>query len=119
MKIIIDILMFILMLLEFSRGYMESIYHEIFGILLLILVIVHIVINRKYIKNIFNGKYNTLRYIILIVNLGFFLTFFLSVIFGILSSQDLLSFMNIHNINIISLHKILAYISLIFNYIRL
>ena len=38
-KLIVDILMFILMILEFSRMYMEPIYHEIIGVILFILVI--------------------------------------------------------------------------------
>lgn len=114
MKIVVDILMFILMLLEFSRGYIKPIYHEIFGILLFILVIIHLVLNRNYIKNILKGKYNYSRYVMLIINLGFFLTFFLSIVFGMLSSQDLLKFMNIHSVSIVNLHKIFGYISLIF-----
>lgn len=114
MKIIVDILMFILMLLEFSKGYMKPIFHEIFGIALCILVVIHLILNRNYLKSLFKGKYNTKRSIMLIVNLGFFITFFLSILLGLLSSQELLKFMNIKNINITNLHKVFAYISLIF-----
>ncbi len=114
MKLIVDILMFILMLLEFSKVYMKPIFHEIFGIILVILIITHLFLNRNYIKNIFKGKYNLSRIIMLIINIGFFITFILSLIFGLLSSQELLKFLNIKNLTIISLHKILAYISLIF-----
>ncbi len=119
MKIIIDIIMFILMLLEFSRGYMKPIFHEIIGILLLVCIIIHLILNRNYIKNIFNGKYNLKRYIMLIVNSILFISLFLSMIFGILSSQELLKFMNISNMTIINLHKIFAYISLIFMAVHL
>ena len=42
------------------------------------------------------------------------ITFVSSMIFGLLSSQDLLKFLNIGNLRIVELHKILAYISLIF-----
>ena len=77
MKIIIDIIMFILMLLEFSRGYMKPIFHEIIGILLLVCIIIHLILNRNYIKNIFNGKYNLKRYIMLIVNSILFISLFL------------------------------------------
>lgn len=112
-KIILDILMFILMLLEFSRGYLPTILHEIIGICLAILVIIHLLLNRNYLKNMFKGKYDIQRILMLIINLGFFITFFLSILFGILSSQDLLKSLNIHSMNIISLHKIVSYISLI------
>ena len=114
MKIVIDILMFILMLLEFSKSYMLPIYHEIIGVILLILLFIHLLLNIKYLKNIFNGKYNRKRYIVLFINIGFFITFITSIILGILSSQELLKFMNIGNINIINLHKIFSYINLIF-----
>ena len=113
-KIIVDVLMFILMLLEFSRGYMKPLFHEIFGIALLILVNIHLILNRSYFKTLFKGKYNLKKPIIVIINAGFMITFVLSMIFGLLSSQDLLKFINIGNLKIIELHKILAYISLIF-----
>lgn len=112
-KLIVDILLFILMILEFSRPYMNTLYHEIIGILLLMLFIVHLIFNINYIKNIIKGKYNLKRIIMLIINATFIVTFLLSLIFGILSSQDLLKFLSVNNMSIISLHKILSYISLI------
>ena len=38
MKLIVDILMFILMTLQFMRGYIPPIFHEISGIALFVLV---------------------------------------------------------------------------------
>ena len=113
MKIIIDVLMLVLMLFEFSKGYIEPIFHEIFGIALIVLVIIHLFLNRKYIKNIFTGKYNTSRTIMLIVNASFFITFFLTLVFGLLSSTELLTFLNIESLEIVKLHKVFSYISLI------
>lgn len=112
-KLIVDILMFILMILEFSRMYMEPIYHEIIGVILFILVIIHLILNINYIKNISKGKYNLKRTIMVTINILFMVTFITSLIFGILSSEDLLTFMNINNMKILSLHKTLSYISLI------
>ncbi len=112
-KLIVDILMFILMILEFSRGFMLPILHEIIGIILFILVIVHLILNKNYIKNISKMKSDVSSISMLIVNISFFITFILSIIFGILSSQDLLKFLNIHNVEIINLHKVFSYISLI------
>lgn len=113
-RLIVDVLMFILMILEFSRMYMKPIFHELIGVILLILVITHLILNINYIKQIPKGKYNLKRIIMLIINAIFMTTFLLSLIFGILSSQDLLKFMNVNNMTIIRLHKSLAYISLIF-----
>lgn len=51
-RLVVDILLFILMIFEFSRMYMPTILHEIIGILLLVLVVIHLILNRNYIKNI-------------------------------------------------------------------
>ena len=112
-KLIVDILLFILMILEFSRMYMPPIWHEIIGILLIVLIIIHLILNRNYIKNIFKGKYNLKRIIMLIINVLFMISFILSCIFGLLSSEELLKFLSIGNLSIISLHKTFAYISLL------
>ena len=110
-KIIIDILLFILILLEYSKNYMSTIIHEIIGILIALFLILHILLNIKYIKNIPKGKYNNIRLIILIINVLFMMSMSLTLIFGITSSQVLFNFNT--PITIIKLHKIFSYISLI------
>lgn len=118
-KIIVDILLFILMLIEYSRTQIPAEIHEITGICLIILVIIHLILNRKYLKAIPKGKYDFKRSLMLIVNLSFFVVFFLTVIFGALSSQYTLTIMNIGNMTTIYLHKILGYLSLILMAIHL
>ncbi len=112
-KLTVDILMFILMILEFSRVYTGALLHEIMGIILALLVIIHIVLNLNYIKNISQGSYNLKRIIILIINIMFIITFLLTIILGLLSSQELLPFLNLHELDINKLHKIVSYICLI------
>ena len=112
-KIIVDILLFILMITEFSRAYLPSEIHEIIGILLIVLVVIHLILNRNYLKAIPKGKYNAKRKLMLIINVCFFVAFFLTVILGLLSSQNIAPFMNIKNLTTVYLHKILSYISLI------
>ena len=112
-KLIVDILMFILMLLEFSRMFTGALIHELIGIVLLILVIIHLILNKKYILNIPKAKYNLNNILMLIINILLILSFLLTIVFGILSSQETLTFLNIHNLSIIKLHKILGNISLI------
>ena len=111
-KILVDVFLFILMILEFSRMYLSPLIHEIIGILLIILVILHLILNKSYFKNIFKGKYNLKRIVMLVVNILFFITFILSITFGILSSTELLPQLNSSSLRIIYLHKIFAYISL-------
>ena len=112
-KFIVDILMFILLILEFSRIYTGPFIHEVMGILLFILVIIHLIFNKNYILNIIKSNYNVKTTIMLVVNALLICSFILTSIFGILSSQETLTFLNIHNLNIIKLHKIFGYISLI------
>lgn len=112
-KIIVDILLFILILVEFSRIYLPPEIHEIIGIVLIALVIIHLILNRKYIKSISKGKYHLKRGAMLIINIAFMVTFALTFILGLLSSQYVLTFMNIGNLSTIYLHKIFAYLCLI------
>ncbi len=112
-KLIVDTLMFILMLLEFSRIFTGALIHEIIGIALLILVIIHLILNKNYLSNIPKAKYNSKNLIMLIVNILLICSFLLTTVFGLLSSQETLTFLNIHNLTIIKLHKIFGNISLI------
>ena len=112
-KVIVDILLLILMLMEYSKSYLPGEIHEIIGIVLIILVIMHLILNRKYLKAIPKGKYNLKRTALLIVNASFFVVFGLTTLFGILSSQYMLTSLNIGNLSIISYHKVLAYACLI------
>ena len=72
-KIVIDILMFVLILLEFSKAYMSPIWHELFGLLLVVLIIIHLILNKSYLKSINKGNYTIKRFIMLISNILFFL----------------------------------------------
>ena len=51
-KIIVDILLFILIIIEYSRLYINPTVHEIIGIGLIILIILHIYLNRNYFKTL-------------------------------------------------------------------
>lgn len=112
-KIIVDILLLILMLIEYSKVYLPGEIHEIIGILLIILVAIHLILNKKYLKAIKKRKYNIKQKSLLIINISLFILFFITTVFGILSSQYILTPLNIGNLSIISLHKILAYLTLI------
>ena len=111
MKKIVNILLFFLLILEFSRVYLPTVSHEIIGTLLIVLMIIHLIQNKAYFKNLAKGKYNNKRTTMLVVNILFTTTFVLSVLFGLLSSQDLFRFLNINSLSIIKLHKIFAFCS--------
>ena len=74
-KLIVDIIMFILMLLEFSRLYTGALLHELIGIALLILIIIHLILNKNYLLNILKAKYNVRSIIMLITNILLIISF--------------------------------------------
>ena len=101
------------MIMEYSKTYLPGEIHEIIGILLIALVTVHIILNKNYIKAIPKDKYNTKRKALFVTNIAFLIAFCITSIFGILSSQYILTPLNIGNLSIISYHKILAYLCII------
>ena len=94
LKMIIDIMMLILMILEFSKVYTGQLLHEVFGITLFILFIIHNILNINFYKNLFNGKYNTKRIVTTSINIVFFICMFLTIAFGIPISSELFKGLN-------------------------
>lgn len=109
-KITVDILMGAAIILEFLS--LPILIHEIVGIGLLFLIILHIKFNKNYFKAITKGKYNLKRTIDLIVNIGLLISLSITIISGILSSQK--SGLKIGNHKISHVHKSSSIISLIF-----
>lgn len=56
-KIIIDILLLILMICEYSKVYLAPEIHELVGICLIVLVAIHLSFNRTYFRAIGKGRY--------------------------------------------------------------
>lgn len=108
-RIIINILLLILTLLEFSKLYLTPEIHEIIGITLILLLIIHLIQNKTYIKTITQARTQKL---LLITNTLLLITFTSTIITGLLSSQTM-TILNIHIITSNYLHKILAHFTLI------
>ena len=84
-KITVDILMGIAIILEFVS--LPILIHEIIGIGLVFLIILHINFNKNYFKAIPKGKYTLKRTIDLIINIGLLISLSITIISGICSSQ--------------------------------
>ena len=113
-KIIVDVLMLIIMLLEFSKLYTGGVLHEVFGITLFILLVIHNILNISFYKNILKGKYTILRTISTIVNIMFLICMLLTIILGIPISSELFKELKLNgNTTIRKLHTILGYWNLI------
>lgn len=113
-KMIVDVLMLVLMLLEYSKIYTGQLLHEIFGIALLGLFIIHNVLNINFYKTLFKGKYNIQRLITTITDLAFLMCMLFTIILGIPISEKIFNFLNLNgNMTIRKLHTIFGYWGLI------
>lgn len=113
-KIIIDILMIIFMLLEYSKIYTGQLLHEVIGIILFVLFVLHNLLNKNFYKNIFKGKYNFLRTFTTIIIFSFLICMLFTIILGIPISNEVFKGLNLKsNITIRKLHTILGYWSLV------
>ena len=113
-KIIIDILMLVLLVLEYSKLYTGQLIHEILGIILFILFITHNLLNINFYKGLLKGKYNLTRIIITIIDVLFVLNMFFTIVLGIPISQKVFSFLNLNgNTTIHKLHVLFGYWALV------
>lgn len=65
----LDVLMVILMIVAMSYQATGNLFHEVAGVILLVLFVVHNILNRKWYKNIPKGKYSGFRNMMLIINI--------------------------------------------------
>ncbi len=111
-KITVDILMGLAIILEFVS--LPILIHEIIGIGLIFLIILHIKFNKNYFKAIPKGKYNLKRTIDLIINIGLLISLSITIISGILSSMKSFKGLKIGNHKMSHIHKSSSILSLIF-----
>lgn len=94
-KITIDILMYILFISLMGHHITENLIHEVLGITLFILFLIHHILNIKYYKTLFKGKYTYKRSLILIIDLLLLISMIGMIISAINISSEVLSFLNI------------------------
>ena len=117
-KIVLDIIMFISMILLMKTNITGLQLHEILGICLFIIFIIHKIINFKWVKsvgkNILNKNMKSKSKIMFSLDLILFVFIILNVITGILVSKFILVSITANNIETVTiLHKFFAWWSLI------
>lgn len=113
-RMIVDILMLILILLEYTKIYTGQLLHEIIGIALLELFIAHNILNIKFYKSLFKGQYNSQRIFTTITDLVFLLCMLFTIILGIPISEKVFKFLDLNgNMTMRKLHTIFGYWGLI------
>jgi len=114
-KLIIDSVMAIVMLMLINKFLTGLLAHEILGLLILVLFAVHLMLNRKWISGIsgrvireyskLNGKTKAMYFL----NILLFLLMSLSVITGILVSEELFDFTIENKAYLAAWHHFLSY----------
>ena len=94
-RIIINILMYILFIILMGHHISANLIHEILGTTLFILFIIHQILNYKYYKTIFKGKYNKKRIVLLIIDLLLLISMIGMIVSAVNISSNVFSFLNI------------------------
>jgi hypothetical protein len=96
-KLVNDLVMTVLMIIAMAYYITGNMAHEVIGVMIFMLFIVHNVLNRHWYKAIFKGRYNIQRMIKIGINLLFLVTMALMMISAVLISSDLFPFIPINN----------------------
>ena len=95
LKKILDIIMIILFIILMGYYTTDNIVHEILGITIFVLFIIHNILNIRWYKGIFKGKHNFQRTFHIIINLLLFIAMIGMMISAIMISYDVFNFLNI------------------------
>lgn len=95
LRIIVDLVMFLLFIILMGYHIISDQYHEIPGVCLFLLFILHHILNYKWYKTLLKGKYTFTKILFIVVN--FMLLFAILGIFisGVLISAHVFEFLNV------------------------
>ena len=94
-RIIIDVLMYIMFIILMGHHITDNKIHEILGIVMFGLFIMHNILNIKFYKTIFKGKYNFKRFFLTSIDSLLLICFIAIIVSSINISSDVFDFMNI------------------------
>ncbi len=97
LKIVVDILMTLALLFLMGYQFWGDVAHEWAGAGMFLLFIAHHVLNGSWYKNLFRGKYSPARIFQLIVDLSVFLAMIGLMVSGIMLSNHVFAFLEIHS----------------------
>ena len=81
----------------FGEALDSGLVHEILGVVLFILWVVHVVWNRAWIKGVLKGKYNALRIVRTVINAGVIVCVLFLMISGVMLSNHVFSWLGIES----------------------
>lgn len=109
-KLAIDLVMTVLILEAMAYRITENTIHELVGVSMFVLFIVHNILNRQWYQTVLKGKKNVLRVINIAVNLLLLLTMVVLLISAVPISRTIFAFIPINNGMIVhQIHVLAAY----------
>lgn len=94
-KIMIDILMTVLLLIQMAYHITGNSLHEWLGMTLFALFILHHILNRKWYTGLFHGRYSAFRLLMVSVNFLLLATMFGMMVSGVLLSREVFGFLDL------------------------
>ncbi|HWR07552.1 DUF4405 domain-containing protein [Sporomusa sp.] len=95
-KLAIDLIMTVLILVAMASRLTGTTIHELLGITLFIVFIIHNILNWGWYKALLKGKYNTLRFFHTVINLLLLATMLALLISGVMLSRTVFVFMDLN-----------------------
>lgn len=95
-KILIDVLMTLALLLLMGYQFWGDVAHEWVGAGMFLLFILHHILNRQWHQNLFHGRFTPSRILLLVLDLLLLLTMIGLMVSGILLSNHVFAFMDLH-----------------------
>ncbi len=94
-KMIVDFMMVVVLLFLMTYSLIGEAVHEVLGIAMFTLFVIHHILNAGWYKGIFKGKYNTVRITMTITNMAMLVLMILQIAAGIVLSKHVFSFMGL------------------------
>lgn len=120
-KILIDVLLFIVTILLFDIELIGNLNHEILGIAISILILIHIILNFKCIKQVTKNfkKVNSKTKVMYVIDVFTMLIYLGAIICGIMISDKIFNFHMGSNLYMMLLHLIFGRLAIIIMFIHL
>ena len=96
LRIVIDILMYLLFIILMGHHITGNFIHEILGTCLIVLFITHNVLNYKFYTSLFKGKYPFKRILLTVTDVLLLFAMIGIIVSAIIISSEVFAFLNIH-----------------------
>lgn len=110
-RIVIDVCMTISLLLLMAYSLVGEVAHEVIGISIFVLFVIHHILNRIWIATITKGKYSPLRIIQTILVFVILILMICSMVSGIILSDNIFKFVKVTGVSMLArqVHMFCAY----------